>query len=184
MKNWVNRPFSVRVWHVLACALAMALLGGTGVVAWAQSGSPRSPTRPQPMLRKGLIRLAAYHISGSSALTCDNNFQGVISTEVKVPAGKTADVLATANVEAYQTLGSSEYAYGEFKIDGSVLVPSADSGMWVVNGSGPSYPTISQNGMTAAAIGSGSHLLTYNLRCTAGSMSVDDTYLSGIVNIH
>ncbi len=183
MKAWFNRPFTLRAWHVAAFVLAFALLIGTGVVVWAQESASRAPNSPPKMLKPGTIRLTAQNFTDASSVTCDDAFHTIATAGVKVLAGQKADVIATVNFEAFQGLGSGEYAYGKFVIDGTDLAPSNLAGMWVIDGNGPPYSTISQQGMTTTPVLPGNHYLYYMVRCTAGTLSVYDTIISAVVNI-
>ncbi|MBI4675223.1 MAG: hypothetical protein HY741_26575 [Chloroflexi bacterium] len=183
MKNRFNHPITLHAWQVIAVILALALLTVSGAVVWAQGGDRRAPDSTAGMFKPGTIRLVGQQASIRWEITCDNNYHNVLYTVVKVPAGKRADLIATFNAEAEQVLGAGRWAYGRFRIGSQNLSPSADGGMWVVDGNGPKYLAFSQQGMTTTPVTAGTYTLYYDLRCTGGNLYIEDSILTAIVNI-
>jgi hypothetical protein len=71
-------------------------------------------------------------------------------------------------------------------IDGQILQPDSDNGMWVIDGDvyNNKYPTIIQQGSTNTPLASGKHHLEYRVRCTGCQLELYDRTLMAWVNIH
>ncbi len=182
MKLWFNRPFTLRAWQIAAFCVTLVLLAVSGVMA-AQARERGASNTPPKMLKAGTVRLTAQQSSDEKVIVCNSTYQVVATAGVNVPAGMKADVIASANAEVSHALGNTDLAFGVFMVDTVSLSPNSFDGMLIVDGAGPKYPTLSQQGMTTSPIGPGNHFLYYKVKCTGGNLSLFDTMLSAVVNL-
>jgi hypothetical protein len=181
MKHHLNRPFTVRTWHIAAFLVGLVLAFSTSLVVLA-----RPEAAPSALFPAGTVRLARIARTNVILVPATNTFTEVLDLKFRVPAGKTADVMASFNAEAEYENPPEGYCYGHFQLDGQILGPDSDNGFWIVDGDvyPAKFPTLFQQGATNTPIGSGKHHLRYEIRCNTNELNLFDRSIMAWINIH